>query len=165
MKFISPCFLRAVFGGLFFCLTSGGILAGPLKVYLMAGQSNMQGHSRMTTFEHIGMDPKTAPLLKKMVNEDDSPRLIEDVWISSLGTHREEKFGQLQAGFGAERKAPKIGPELMFGIAMQEQLGEPVLTIKTSWGGKSLGIDFRPPSAGVQPFHARKVEQLKKEKK
>ena len=37
--------------------------AKPLKVYLLAGQSNMQGHARTTTMEHIGMDPETAPLL------------------------------------------------------------------------------------------------------
>ena len=76
---------------------------GPLKVYIMAGQSNMQGHARVTTFEHIGMDPETAPILEKIVDEDGTPRVLEKVWISSLGTGREEKFGQLTAGFGAER--------------------------------------------------------------
>ncbi len=31
---------------------------------------------------------------------------------------------------------------------MQKQLGEPILLIKNAWGGKSLMVDFRPPSAG-----------------
>ena len=31
---------------------------------------------------------------------------------------------------------------------MEKQLNEPILIIKTSWGGRSLLSDFRPPSAG-----------------
>ncbi len=33
----------------------------PLPVYILAGQSNMQGHASVSTFDHVGMDPKTAP--------------------------------------------------------------------------------------------------------
>ena len=29
---------------------------------------------------------------------------------------------------------------------------EPVLLIKCAWGGKSLAVDFRPPSAGKVPY-------------
>ena len=45
----------------------------------------------------------------------------------------------------------KIGPEFTFGLALDAALQEPVLLIKTAWGGKSLYYDFRPPSAGVYP--------------
>jgi len=138
------------------------LTAKPLKVYLMAGQSNMQGHCKLTTFPYLAMDPETAPMLKKMVNEDGTPRVIGNVWISSLGTGEAEKRGKLTAGFGAERSGPKIGPELTFGICMQEHLGEPVLLIKTSWGGTTLCYDFRPPSAGVHPVQAQRLEQLRK---
>ena len=144
-------------------LLAGGVKAAPLKVYLMAGQSNMQGHCRITTFPHIAMDPATAPMLEKMVDESGKPRVIEDVWISSLGTAREEVHGQLTAGFGAERSGPKIGPELTFGIYMHEFLKEPILIIKTSWGGKSLCYDFRPPGAGVHPAHIARMKELKEE--
>ena len=44
--------------------------AGPLKIYLLVGQSNMQGHAAERTLEHLGMDPKTAPLLKAIRNAD-----------------------------------------------------------------------------------------------
>jgi hypothetical protein len=47
-------------------------------------------------------------------------------------------------GFDAER----IGPEYGFGLFMDKAVDEPVLIIKTAWGGKSLAVDFRPPSAG-----------------
>ena len=38
----------------------------PLKVYILAGQSNMQGLGSVETFDYIGDDPATAPLLKEM---------------------------------------------------------------------------------------------------
>jgi len=140
----------------------GQAAAKPLKVYILAGQSNMQGQGNIRTFPHIGMDPETAPMLKKMVDENDKPRVIENVWISSLGTGREEKFGKLTVGFGSERAGVKIGPEMTFGIYMQEHLGEPILLIKTSWGGTSLCYDFRPPSAGLHSAQAQRLEELRK---
>ena len=136
--------------------------AKPLKVYLMAGQSNMQGHCKLKTLPYLAEDPETVPMLAKMVDETGTPRVIENVWISSLGTGEGEKFGKLTTGFGAERSGPKIGPELTFGIYMQEHLGEPVLLIKTSWGGTTLCYDFRPPSVGVHPVQARRLEEMRK---
>jgi hypothetical protein len=35
---------------------------------------------------------------------------------------------------------------------MGDALQEPVLLIKCAWGGKSLAVDFRPPSAGKPPY-------------
>lgn len=35
---------------------------------------------------------------------------------------------------------------------MGNKLEEPVLIIKTSWGGKDLAVDFRPPSAGMPTY-------------
>jgi alpha-galactosidase len=65
----------------------------------------------------------------------------DDVWIKFLN-----RKGPLTVGYGAPRK---IGPELQFGWTMGDHLDEPVLIIKTAWGGKSLFRDFRPPSAGL----------------
>ena len=42
----------------------------PLKVYILAGQSNMEGHARIETFDYIGDDPATVPMLKEMVRKD-----------------------------------------------------------------------------------------------
>ena len=36
----------------------------PLRVFILAGQSNMEGHAKVETFDYIGDDPATAPLLK-----------------------------------------------------------------------------------------------------
>ena len=40
---------------------------------------------------------------------------------------------------------------------MDKALDEPVLIIKTAWGGKSLAVDFRPPSAG--PYEPSATEK------
>lgn len=134
----------------------------PLKVFVLVGQSNMQGHARIQTLEHIGMDAKTAPLLDEMLSADGTPRIVDNVWISYLSAGG-EKHGQLTAGFGADEN--KIGPEFTFGIYMQKLLDEPILIIKTAWGGKSLNTDFRPPSAGPYVFNENQLQQFEKQKK
>jgi hypothetical protein len=139
----------------------------PLKVFILVGQSNMQGHADISTFDHVGMDPRTAPLLKEMRNADGTPRVCENVWISSIGNDgtEEEYHGQLTAGYGAEGRGTKIGPEFTFGIYMQKHLNEPVLIIKTAWGGKSLHTDFRSPGSGPYQFNEQQLESLKKQGK
>jgi alpha-galactosidase len=123
----------------------------PLKVFILAGQSNMQGHANISTFDYMANDPKTATILKEMRGSDGKPRVCRRVWISSIGCAGDdttEQKGKLTAGFGAS--PAEIGPEFTFGIYLEKLLAEPILIIKTSWGGKDLHTDFRPPSAG--PF-------------
>ena len=138
--------------------------AKPLKIYLLVGQSNMQGHAAERTLAHLGMDPKTVQLLKAIQNADGSAKVHDQVWISSIDTSEESgvKEGKLTVGYGAGGREPKIGPELTFGITMQKHVGEPILIIKTSWGGKSLNTDFRSPSAGPYQFNEGQIENFKK---
>jgi hypothetical protein len=142
--------------------------AKPLKIFILAGQSNMEGHAKVETFDYIGDDPATAPLLKQMRGEDGRPRVCDHVWISYFtgsGDANGEAVGRLTAGFGSRQKPEedggKIGPEFTFGLTMDAALEEPVLIIKTAWGGKSLFHDFRPPSAGV---YARTAQDLEKQR-
>ena len=44
---------------------------------------------------------------------------------------------------------------------MEKLLNEPILIIKTSWGGKSLHTDFRPPSAKPYEFCATELQGRK----
>ena len=159
--------LLSVVGGLAICGTAMQAAGGPLKVYLLVGQSNMQGHAQVRTFDHIGMDPKTAPILKAIRNADGTPKVCEDVWISSVDTAApgSERHGRLTAGYGASGRGLKIGPELTFGIYMKQHVDETILIIKTAWGGKSLNTDFRSPSAGPYEFNAQQLENLKKQGK
>jgi alpha-galactosidase len=156
--------MRILISILIFAALSIHAAPKPLKIYLLVGQSNMQGHAAERTLEHLGMDPKTAPLLKAIRNPDGTAKLQKDVWISSIEPSLEsgEKHGRLTVGYGAGGRGPKIGPELTFGITMQNHVGEPILLIKTSWGGKSLNTDFRPPSAGPYEFNQQQLENFKK---
>jgi hypothetical protein len=153
-------------------LATVALEAKPLKVFILAGQSNMEGHARIETFDYIGDDPATAPLLKMMRGADGKPAVADNAWISYLTGHYEgnangEGTGKLTAGYGARGSNPtqdggKIGPEFTFGLAMDKALEEPVLLIKTAWGGRSLNTEFRPPSAGPYEFSEAQIEQMKK---
>ncbi len=138
----------------------------PLKVFILVGQSNMQGHASVSTFDSLADDPKTAPLLKSMLTPDGKPRACEKVWITSVGCQGnayddlKEQTGKLSVGYGAFGVGGKrIGPEYLFGITMEVRLKEPVLIIKTSWGGRSLHTDFRSPSAGPYVL-AKETQEL-----
>ena len=137
--------------------------AKPLKIFILSGQSNMQGHAKVSTFEHIGMDPATKPMLAEMLGADGKPKVCERVWISSIGCAEAEQTGKLTAGFGATTE--KIGPEFTFGLYMQKFTDAPILLIKTSWGGKSLNTDFRPPSAGPYVFNETQLAAFKNQGK
>lgn len=146
--------------------TNAAETRAPLKVFILAGQSNMQGHAKVETFDYLGDDPNTASLLKKMQGPDGSPRVCDHVWISYLtgmGDENGEGFGKLTTGYGARRNPAedggKIGPEFTFGITMDDTLEEPVLIIKAAWGGKSLFYDFRPPSAGPYERTEKDIEK------
>ncbi len=137
----------------------------PVKVFILAGQSNMQGHASISTFDSLADDPRTAPLLKEMRGNDGKPKVCDRVWITSVGclgdaySDLNEKKGRLTAGYGAPED--KIGPEFTFGISMEKLLDEPILIIKTSWGGRSLHTDFRPPSAGAFAWSEAELARIK----
>jgi Carbohydrate esterase, sialic acid-specific acetylesterase len=149
-------------------LSFTGAEAKPLKVFILAGQSNMEGPASVSTFDYIGDDPGTAPLLKMMRGADGKPVTCEGVTISYLTGAGENNFtlnGKLTTGYGSmwgmdpSKPGDKIGPEFTFGLVMDGAFEEPVLIIKAAWGGKSLHTDFRPPSAGpyVMPKETQEV--------
>ncbi|MHB8903054.1 MAG: sialate O-acetylesterase [Thermoguttaceae bacterium] len=127
-----------------------------VRVFILAGQSNMEGHDLVAadpnrnggkgSLEYLVKDPATAKRLAPLVDSAGQWRTRDDVWICYL-----DRQGPLTVGFGA-REGETIGPELGFGWVMGEALDEPVLLIKCAWGGKSLAVDFRPPSAGKPPY-------------
>lgn len=132
--------------------------AKPLKVYILAGQSNMQGHAEERVIAGLKSDPATRALYDKMMDAEDKFRVFVDVQVAAVSGNLDEpvtKSGPLTIGFGGNlggqpggkgKSARKFGPELGFGVTMREHLKEPFLIIKTAWGGKSLRKDFLPPS-------------------
>ncbi len=121
----------------------------PLKVFVLAGQSNMDGQADIRTLDFLGEDsnPDRASLLGIFKSDAGALMTRDDVWVANAGVYEE-----LQAGFGGRRNydklGSKIGPEYAFGYYMGEVFDEQVLLIKYAPGGKSLHVDFRPPSAG-----------------
>lgn len=134
----------------------------PIKVYILAGQSNMQGSAHFRTFKAIGDDPKTATLLSKILDQNGDPVVCDNAWITYLTKRGDADTvlnGKVKVGYGFDNE--RIGPEYAFGIYMDKAHDEPVLIIKTAWGGKSLAVDFRPPSAGPYVPSLKEKEQGK----
>ncbi|MFO0908912.1 MAG: sialate O-acetylesterase [Isosphaeraceae bacterium] len=138
----------------------------PVRVYVLAGQSNMEGHGFVKadpkrnggkgSLEFLAKDPATAARFRHLVDQDGNWVVRKDVWIDYL-----DRKGPLTVGYGV--KDDRIGPEMGFGWVMGDATEAPVVLIKLAWGGKSLAVDFRPPSAGgeVGPYYREIVSRTK----
>ncbi|MGB9687736.1 sialate O-acetylesterase [Thermogutta sp.] len=127
----------------------------PVKVFILAGQSNMVGtgvikadpkrNGGKGSLEYLVKSPTTAQRFGHLVDDQGRWRTRDDVWIVFF-----DRKGPLTVGYGGSQDT--IGPELGFGWVVGDAFEEPVLLIKCAWGGKSLAVDFRPPSAGKPPY-------------
>ncbi|MDH3584010.1 MAG: sialate O-acetylesterase [Phycisphaerae bacterium] len=120
-----------------------------VKVFVLAGQSNMEGKAKNTLLDHQATDGKTKALFKHLY-KDGKWVVRDDVFIKFL-----QRSGPLTIGYGSPGRT---GVELEFGTVMGDHFDEPVILIKAAWGGHSLYKLFRPPSAGMPSD-----EHLKKE--
>ena len=139
---------------------------GRLKVFVLAGQSNMQGHGKVAadpsrnegqgSLEYLVTKSEHAKRAAHLVDEDGAWVARDDVWIWYMG-----RKGKLTPGYGAREGL--IGPELGFGHAVGMALKEQVLIIKVAWGGKSIHKDFRPPSSGgeVGAYYEELVQKVR----
>jgi hypothetical protein len=151
--------LKALLPLLAGCLLTGTLAAAdpskPVKVFILAGQSNMEGQGFIAadpkrnggkgSLEYLVRTPETAARFAHLADAQGTWKTRSDVWISYL-----DRRGALTTGYGA--KSDRIGPELGFGWVLGDAMDEPVLLIKCAWGGKSLAVDFRPPSSGKVPY-------------
>ena len=156
------------------CVLSPSSFAQPIKVFILAGQSNMEGQGVVSMDGEQGynggkgnlvwsvQNSKSAEKLKKLKNEKGEWVVRDDVQISFKAGAKVRKGG-LTVGYTGYGGSSHIGPELGFGFVMGDFFKEPVLLIKTAWGGKSLFVDFRPPSSGGQvgPYYTKMVEEVR----
>jgi hypothetical protein len=128
-----------------------------LKIFILAGQSNMQGHCKTSVIENRLKDPNLKVGFEKY-HQGGSFVKRADVSINHI---QQNRHGPLSVGYGATDTT--IGPELSFGWTIGNTLDEDVLIIKAAWGGKSLFRDFLPPS-GKKP-NAGFIENLENKAK
>lgn len=123
--------------------------ADTVKVFLLAGQSNMEGKAPNTLLDDQAEAPETKQFFQHL-RKDGKWIVRDDVFIKFL-----DRQGPLTVGYGSPGRT---GAELEFGTMMGDHFAEPVLLIKTAWGGRSLVKDFRPPSAGLPSDEALQQE-------
>jgi autotransporter-associated beta strand protein len=178
--------LPSVSASAFFQTVNPPVGNGKLKVFILAGQSNMQGKGKVEN----GRDPNNYSniefpggygSLRNMLNREPnkygyladplhpiaggSPGWMtrSDVGVAyfseSNGLNRK---GDLEPNFGDAGGQGRIGPEYGFGLVAGSQLGDKVLIIKYAFGGKSLAVDYRPPSSGgtVGPYYTGLISRV-----
>ncbi|HSU67647.1 MAG TPA: sialate O-acetylesterase [Tepidisphaeraceae bacterium] len=147
----------------------------PVKVFILAGQSNMVGHGKAEEGRNPNFDPKRPNgkdnpqeipgglgSLRAMVKENpakfgakgSTPLVDADgKWLVRMDVKiyaycdGKTKKGNLTLGFAAPGATSWFGPEFGFGHAVGNALSDDVLIIKVSTGGTSLAKDWRPPGA------------------
>lgn len=124
---------------------------GKLKVFILAGQSNMVGFGQLegspgTMETYVKANPTD---YGKLLGKDGKPVVRDDVWIVNLSDAANEQKGWLTVGYGAS--TGHIGPEYGFGFEMGDHYEDPVLLIKCAWGGRSLKHNFLSPSSADYP--------------
>src|ERR1700749_398431 len=101
--------------------------AKTLKVFILAGQSNMEGQGFIAadakrnggkgSLEYVAKAPATAAHFKPLLGKDGKWAVRDDVWITYLDRH-----GPLTVGYGVNPE--RIGPELGFGWVMGDKFEE-----------------------------------------
>lgn len=149
--------------------------ADPVRVFLLAGQSNMEGHAVVDlvhekhynggrgTLIRLLEDPGMATRMGHLRQTDGSWTVRDDVHVRYLTHNGTLKKGPLSIGFAVYDDPHHFGPELQMGHILGDSYEEPVLLIKTCWGGKSLHVDFRPPSAGGEtgPYYRQMIDEYR----
>lgn len=142
----------------------------PVKVFILAGQSNMQGkgfpeplvwqlsqEKYRGRYQHLIRNGDYEAFLKKANAGNETSydwSVRNDVWINYL-----DRRGELSVGYGNPNKC--FGPELNFGHVVGNHFDQQVLIIKTSWGGRALAKGFLPPSSmASDQEYARMAEEL-----
>ena len=143
------------------------------KVFILAGQSNMEGQGVVSmnhpefynggkgNLEWSMKHSSSAEKMRHLKDDKKNWTAREDVQISFKSQEKQRK-GNLTIGYTGYGGNSHIGPELQFGHVVGDYFDEPVLLIKTAWGGKSLHADFRPPSSGgrVGPYYTKMIKEI-----
>ena len=113
-----------------------------VSVFILAGQSNMEGKSQNLLWEHQATAEESAKFFVPFRDSKNQEWVTrDDVFIKFFNRH-----GNLTLGYGSPKRT---GLEYAFGLRVGDAFTEPVLLVKVAWGGRSIRKDFRSPSAGL----------------
>ncbi len=153
---------------------SGSVVRDPIQVFILAGQSNMEGQGVVDLDHPDHYNGGKGTLVQVVRGSKDPARFAhlrdsngrwvvrDDVQVR-FRTKDQLKKGGLTIGFTGYPGRHHIGPELQLGHVLGDAIDAPVLLVKTAWGGKSLFQDFRPPSSGGQtgPYYTRMIHEVR----
>lgn len=123
--------------------------AAPVKVFVLCGQSNMEGKGAVKHLEQLLADPKTAKTYAHLRSGDEWVER-DDVFIK----YNDDR-GQGKLGLGYGTPTDRFGPELEFGHVVGNAFDQPILIVKCAWGGRALAVRLRPPSSGKGDYTQR----------
>lgn len=143
-------------------------------VFILAGQSNMQGQG-VVEMDHPkyynggkgnlvwSMKHSQSKQKMKHLRGPDGRWTVRDDVKISYKVKEKVRHGPLTIGYTGYGGSSHIGPEIQFGHVVGDHFDNPVLLIKTAWGGKSLQKDFRPPSAegDTGPFYRQMISEVR----
>ncbi len=145
-----------------------------VKVFILAGQSNMEGQAVADldgkdyndgkgTLNAVFKDPARAKLVRHLKTDKGEWAVRDDVWVRYQREDGPLLAGPLTLGFSVYGDKHHFGPELQFGHVLGDHFSNQVLLIKTAWGGKSLYKDLRPPSSGGQvgPYYTKMLADVR----
>ena len=145
-----------------------------MKVFLLAGQSNMQGQGVVEMDHPENYNGGKGNLVWSMTHSASTEQMrhlrdADGKWVVREDVEIRYKFqdkarqGKLTVGYTGYGGNSHIGPELQFGHVVGNYFEEPVLLIKTAWGGKSLHVDFRPPrsSGDTGPYYTQMIAEVR----
>jgi hypothetical protein len=123
---------------------ASGPKPGPVKVFILAGDSNCEGKAAITHLDNLIGDAATKATYRHLKAADGKWAQRDDVWIRYLN-----RKGNLSVGYGCAQN--QFGIELQFGNVVGDHLKNQALLIKTAWGGSGLSRNFASPSSGGTP--------------
>ena len=129
---------------------------------------------RRHTTKHSTVDEDEEDEENNMISKDNKNHLSllssyvprDDVWIIYNKQHYDtvkiemNQYGALLPGYGGDPGQFQMGPELSFGWTLgddelfknkkqkHKKEQQQILLLKVAWGGRSLAVEFRPPSSG-----------------
>ena len=120
---------------------------GPIQVFVLAGQSNMQGYGLVEATDSHGGDytlealvTSGSPAYQHLRDSAGEWTVRDDVDVEVHGEVNKES--PLTVGLGSSSNF--FGPELQSGHVLGERLSQKVLLIKVAWGGRSLHGKTQP---------------------